>query len=618
MIARMSKYDLVLYAAQREDFIERLRELGLVDITTRGWEPSEEDRQLLLDIEGCAKAAEFLKEFRADASHDGLRGEPFATGRETYEHYVAAQREATAIRAEITRLEKAADELRPWGAFDVSQTERLAAQGVVLRYFSAPRGVFDKLQDEWSQRWTLTEISRSASTVWFVVVTTPGEELSLDAQEMKTPQMDIREAERRIAAEREKLGALDAEFARVAASEALLRSYAAELKERLQGIRVVASAGKEADGRLLILEGWAETETSSKVDALLESYPNVVWIKSDPTPEDDTPVKLKNNRFARIFEMVGNLYARPKYGTVDMTPFFAPFYMLFFGICLNDAGYGLVLLAMGLWMLHKNRQPGMMRRAAWFATMCAIATVVFGGFCGSFFGVSMQSWVPTGADGQPLFHFYDFQNKFFSVALAIGMVQILFGMAINLVTTVRTFGIRQAFGSLGWFIILLSASVAGGLQMLDERWVIPGFTTSSPAFYAAMGVGAFLLLFLNSPGRNPLLNLGAGIWNLYNNITGLLSDVLSYIRLFAIGLSGGVLALVFNSLAAGFVPDGAGIFVRILIMLPILVIGHGINLFMSTISSFVHPMRLTFVEFYKNAGFEMGTRSFEPLRKMDK
>ena len=618
MIARMSKYDLVLYAAQREDFIERLRELGLVDITTRGWEPSEEDRQLLLDIEGCAKAVEFLKEFRADASHDGLRGEPFATGRETYEHYVVAQREATAIRAEITRLEKAADELRPWGAFDVSQTERLAAQGVVLRYFSAPRGVFDKLQDEWSQRWTLTEISRSASTVWFVVVTTPGEELSLDAQEMKTPQMDIREAERRIAAEREKLGALDAEFARVAASEALLRSYAAELKERLQGIRVVASAGKEADGRLLILEGWAETETSSKVDALLESYPNVVWIKSDPTPEDDTPVKLKNNRFARIFEMVGNLYARPKYGTVDMTPFFAPFYMLFFGICLNDAGYGLVLLAMGLWMLHKNRQPGMMRRAAWFATMCAIATVVFGGFCGSFFGVSMQSWVPTGADGQPLFHFYDFQNKFFSVALAIGMVQILFGMAINLVTTVRTFGIRQAFGSLGWFTILLSASVAGGLQMLDERWVIPGFTTSSPAFYAAMGVGAFLLLFLNSPGRNPLLNLGAGIWNLYNNITGLLSDVLSYIRLFAIGLSGGVLALVFNSLAAGFVPDGAGIFVRILIMLPILVIGHGINLFMSTISSFVHPMRLTFVEFYKNAGFEMGTRSFEPLRKMDK
>ena len=143
---------------------------------------------------------------------------------------------------------------------------------------------------------------------------------------------------------------------------------------------------------------------------------------------------------------------------------------------------------------------------------------------------------------------------------------------------------------------------------------IPGFTTSSVAFYVVLGIGAVLMLFFNTPGRNPLLNLGSGVWNFYNNLTGLLSDVLSYIRLFAIGLSGGVLALVFNSLAEGFVPDGANIVVRILIMLPILLIGHGINLFMSTISSFVHPMRLTFVEFYKNAGFEMATRNFEPLQ----
>ena len=152
--------------------------------------------------------------------------------------------------------------------------------------------------------------------------------------------------------------------------------------------------------------------------------------------------------------------------------------------------------------------------------------------------------------------------------------------------------------------------------MLNEKWVIPGFTTSSVAFYVVLGIGAVLMLFFNTPGRNPLLNLGSGVWNFYNNLTGLLSDVLSYIRLFAIGLSGGVLALVFNSLAEGFVPDGANIVVRILIMLPILLIGHGINLFMSTISSFVHPMRLTFVEFYKNAGFEMATRNFEPLQKV--
>ena len=612
MIARMSKYDLVLLAAQSDDFIERLRGLGLVDITAAGWEPSEEDRQLLLDIEGHAKAAEFVRAFREDADRFRPDAEPFATGEEAYAHYSAAQQQAAALNAEIGRLEKAADELRPWGEFSVERVRALAAQGIVLRYFFAPANNYDKAEAEWSARHTLSLINRTDATAYFVVVTAPGEEVAIDAQELKAPTMDIREAERRLAEAQEGLAALDAEFARVAVSEELPAQHAASLKERLQRVRVKATAQQAADGALVVMEGWAETETSKRVDALLDAYPDVVYIKSDPTPEDDTPVQLRNGWFARIFEMVGDMYARPKYGTVDLTPYFAPFYMLFFGICLNDAGYGLVLLAMGLWMLLKNPKPGMMRRAAWFATMCAGATVAFGLFSGSFFGMSLQEWFPSVP-------FFDFQGKFFSWALAIGVVQILFGMAINVFTITRSYGFKYALGPLGWLVILLAGSVAAGLPMLDPAWTIPGFTASSPAFYAALGAGAFLMLLLNTPGKfhNPLVNIGSGLWNLYNNLTGLLSDVLSYIRLFAIGLSGGVLALVFNSLAAGFVPEGAGWGVRLLIMIPILLVGHGINLFMSTISSFVHPMRLTFVEFYKNAGFEMASRSFDPIRKMN-
>ena len=158
--------------------------------------------------------------------------------------------------------------------------------------------------------------------------------------------------------------------------------------------------------------------------------------------------------------------------------------------------------------------------------------------------------------------------------------------------------------------------------MLNPEWVIPGFTTSSSAFYVALGVGAVLMLFLSDIKRNPIVNFMSGLWDTYNNITGLLSDVLSYIRLFAIGLSGGVLAQVFNSLALGLTgldegigEFGVGTIFQILGATAILLIGHGINLFMSSISSFVHPMRLTFVEFYKNAGFEMTSRAFKPLKK---
>jgi len=313
------------------------------------------------------------------------------------------------------------------------------------------------------------------------------------------------------------------------------------------------------------------------------------------------------------------MYALPKYGTLDLTPFFAPFYMLFFAICLNDAGYGAILFSLGLVLAIKSVK---LRRVAYLTMICGGATTLFGLYTGSLFGMSIPALMGYEDLAQCPIPFLDFQGKFFSWALALGIFQILFGMLLNIIFKARTFGITSTFATLGWFIVLVSACVAGGLKMLNPAWVIPGFTTSSLAFYIAMGVGAVLMLFLNDVHRNPLTNFASGLWDTYNNITGLLSDVLSYIRLFAIGLSGGVLAQVFNSLAMGLTGLDQGIeqftvgtIFQIIGATAILLVGHGINLFMSSISSFVHPMRLTFVEFYKNAGFEMTTRSFEPLKK---
>jgi V/A-type H+-transporting ATPase subunit I len=286
---------------------------------------------------------------------------------------------------------------------------------------------------------------------------------------------------------------------------------------------------------------------------------------------------------------------------------------LFFAICLCDAGYGLVLLAVGLGLLFKGGDS--MRQAAMLSIVCASATVAFGFYANSFFGMSISEYLPG-------VKFLDFQGQFFSISLAIGVIQILIGMAINIVMKAKLFGFTSMFGLLGWFIILLTGSISVGLPMFGVE--VPGMAVGSPIFYGLMGVGALLMIVLNNVKRNPIVNIGAGLWDAYNNITGLLSDVLSYIRLFAIGLSGGVLAQVFNSLAMGLsgldsMPEGTPWYSMILPIVAaaiILIIGHGINLFMSAISSFVHPMRLTFVEFYKNAGFEMGQRSFDPIRKM--
>ena len=605
MIVKMMKYNIVLFSAERERFIERLRELGMVDITTSGWEPTEADRELVTAVESRTKALAALEQFAA--SEEYTEGATAVEAGKVFDAYQTAQTTIAAAKSENARLQKMLDEWLPWGDFDCSTLAKLAESGVVLRYFTAQRSTFEKSAAEWGESLNIAVVGEDEAVVRFIVIGDGSEEIAIDAQELKAPVQNNAETKSQIEQNEAAIKAQYAVISAVADAKGEIEQELSSLKRAMQDVRIEATADKAAEGLLLVMEGWAEKDNAEKVDQALNDYPNVVYIKSEPTEEDETPVKLKNNRFARLFEMIGGMYALPKYGTLDMTPFFAPFYMLFFAICLNDAGYGAIILLLGLLLAIKAPK---MRRVAYLTMICGGATTIFGLCTGSLFGMP----IPTAL--------FDFQKEFFSWALALGIFQILFGMLLNIAFKARTFGITSTFATLGWFIVLLSGCLAGGLPMLNEHWVIPGFTTSSVAFYAAMGVGVVLMLFLNNIKRNPLMNFASGLWDTYNNITGLLSDVLSYIRLFAIGLSGGVLALVFNSLAMGLTglnegigEFGVGTVFQILGATAILLVGHGINLFMSAISSFVHPMRLTFVEFYKNAGFEMTTRAFEPLKK---
>lgn len=612
MIVKMMKYDIVLLAAERERFIDTLRGMGLVDITTTGWEPSDDDRQLLTDIESRVKALDFLTTFVGGDDYESGTG-PLAKGT-AYETYVAAQADTAAVKAEISRLMKIVDEWGAWGDFSVEDMRRLADAGVHMRFFTTQKSTFDKHIAEWSEKYNISLISDEGSVARFVVIGDGTGDVSIDAQEQKAPSMSVSDAEKAMKANIAKMRELDRTMSACADARGEIEAELAALKVRLQDVRIEATAENVADGMLLVMEGWAEEENAPKVDAALDAYPNVVYVKSAPTPEDDTPVKLKNNRFNRLFEVIGAMYALPKYGTIDLTPFFAPFYMLFFAICLCDAGYGAMILAAGIALLLKGGDK--MRQVGWLTTVCGVACVVFGFFANSFFGMTISD-----ASIFKGVKFINFQEDFFSVSMMIGIVQILLGMAINIWLTTRTFGFRYALGSLGWFLLIFSSCAAAVAGKFGAEW----FAFGSIAYYCVVGVALVLMLLLNSPGKNIFANVGAGLWNTYNNITGLLSDVLSYIRLFAIGLSGGVLALVFNSLALGMTGlengiDGQAWWVvalKIVGASAIILIGHGINLFMSAISSFVHPMRLTFVEFYKNAGFEMASREFEPLKKTE-
>ena len=194
MIVKMMKYDIVLLAAERERFIDTLRGMGLVDITTTGWEPSDDDRQLLTDIESRVKALDFLTTFVGGDDYESGT-EPLAKGT-AYETYVAAQADTAAVKAEISRLMKIVDEWGAWGDFSVEDMRRLADAGVHMRFFTTQKSTFDKHLAEWSEKYNISLVSDEGSVARFVVIGDGTGDVSIDAQEQKAPSMSVSDAEK--------------------------------------------------------------------------------------------------------------------------------------------------------------------------------------------------------------------------------------------------------------------------------------------------------------------------------------------------------------------------------------------------------------------------------------
>ncbi|MBR0453668.1 MAG: V-type ATP synthase subunit I, partial [Bacteroidales bacterium] len=371
------------------------------------------------------------------------------------------------------------------------------------------------------------------------------------------------------------------------------------LQQDIDFSKVALSADAVADSKVMLLQGWAPEKSLPALSEYLDKN-GYFYQVDDPTQEDDIPIQLSNNRFFRLFEPLTKLYMLPKYGELDLTMFFAPFFMLFFGLCLGDMGYGaLIMLALPIFTkLFQLINPEFKSTLVF---LFGLSTVLAGTLTGTAFGFSLYDIdLPFFQKMKDLL--YQDNQAMFYLSLIIGCVQILFGMILKAVNLGIQLGFKYAISTIGWILLLVGVALA----------VLTG-STGSIWFIVVMAVAGCMVLFYNSPGKNIFLNFGLGLWDAYNMVTGLLGDVLSYVRLFALGLSGGILASVFNSLATGMSPDIP--VVGFLVTALIFVIGHGLNIFMNILGSMVHPMRLTFVEFFKNSGYEGGGRAYKPFKK---
>ena len=616
MISKMNKLSFLIYHKEYETFLEKLRELGVVHIEKR--EGAEMDANLQAFMQKRTAYQSLLKSMTlAAASFDGkATAQSDLTIEEVVDSYETQQEHIQALNMQLPVLDKEIDAMEVWGEFDWNVIDRLKANGWQMQFYCCPEKSFD---ETWTDEYNATVINRKGGQSYFVTVNQMPVEL--EAEAVRLPKQRLSELVR----EQEELKATiqkaNEDLDLFCVNNIPVVEKALDTLESDINLMEVEQLGGErmAEGAIVMMDGWVPVENDAEVRKMLDE--SGVYYEIRPAEkEDNAPIKLKNGKISRLFEVLTKMYGMPDYGEFDPTPLFAPFYALFFGMCVGDAGYGLLLIVLGLY-LKKKLSKSMAGLMNLLITLGAATTIV-GAVFNTFFGASltdlglpqwMNSLVITGKwDGTS----YD---KTMVIALLVGMFHICFAMTVKAICSTARYGFKNSLSDWGWWLLVGGSVVVATLNYLG----VIDMEVSKMAFIGIGGVAAIGIYLLNNIRRNVFANIGAGLWDTYNMATGLMGDLLSYLRLYALGLAGGMLGGVFNTLGMQL-RDSMGDF---LFGIPgwicfglIFVAGHGLNIALSCLSGYVHSIRLTFVEYFKNSGYDGKGVEYKPFssKKNDK
>ena len=589
MITKMTKYTFLLLTSDTESFLREVQDLGVLDISRSRKPVDATSARLFREAEDIRKEIDVVD--KCDFTRDELH------------HNISSKLDAA---------EEAYEEKKHWGDLDPEKVKALREAGCWLHFHSVPAKKYNPAwedqhaieiidQDPKTVRFVRVERSANASNT-FQIPDIPVAVESLDELHEKITklQQDLSDRETEMEAHRNDIPEMQ-------------RVYAAKVQE-LQRYLAQNASVTAAEDYITVLTGFAPTEDDERLKAELDR--KFIYYLAEPAKaEDKPPIRLKNNWFARNFETLTGMYGMPVYDEFDPTPILAPFFLLFWSFCMGDAGYGLILIALGMLLWKTNFNLLGLKKHWRLVTTLGVGTFVVGLFLGTFFGINLKevSWIPEGLRNLMLVGKVQIGETGYDIAMlaaiAIGVFHICLAMVIKAAGITKRAGFKHAISMWGWVILIVGGLIVAGLALshvLDA--------TATKIAVIAIGILSVLGIFIfNRPGRNPLLNIGAGLWDTYQMATGLLGDVLSYIRLYALGLAGGMLGGAFNDIGTMLLGDNPTWQWPFFIL--IILLGHGLNFAMSCLGAFVHPLRLTFVEYFKNSGYEGKGLEYKPLTK---
>jgi V/A-type H+-transporting ATPase subunit I len=600
----MKKYAFMVYHKEYDAFLNKLRDLGVVHIQPTKSITDNADLQGM--ISDRKKVAVLLRDFKRlnsenkDVVLTPAREITKPEGEKLVEKVESLQEYKSQLLLEKQAIEKDLNYMELWGDFSYANINHLKQAGFDVTFYSCPTS---KYEPKWGDEYNAILINNIQSVTYFLTITKEGTAIDIEADRPKMPTLGLSKLRARFEQLLKNIQETDEKIKETAAEEYnTLVAYDKNLEDDFNFTNAIVQMDKQAGDKLMFLEGWTTADQAESMEKALDEA-GYFFYEETVQEEDKAPIKLKNNSFSKLYEPIIKMYSLPNYAELDPTPLVAPFFMLFFGLCFGDGGYGLIILI--ACALLKKKMPDFKPFLSLFQWLGGM-TIVVGTLTGTFFGMALVD-IPAFSSVKDYFLSSD---NLMTLSIVIGVIHIIFGKAVAAYKTQMQKGIKYSIAPWAWVFIISSLMLAFGLPMLDVH--LPQIAIY--ICYGIAAVGALFALFYNSPGKNPFMNFGAGLWHTYNMASGLLGDTLSYIRLFAIGLTGGILGGVFNMLAIDMTAT-MPIVARIPVMLIILLIGHGLNFGLCTISSLVHPVRLIFVEYFKNSDFEGGGKEYVPFKK---
>ena len=567
MIASMTKYSFILLNGMQNDLLEQLQELGLVDITRSTKPVDERSRELLSEAELITGLISGLEkaEVPEGTVPEHIDGDIVRLAGGMLMRY-------SEDREVIRQMEQEMASQKIWGSFDPEILDKLAQAGVPVHFHILSSKLF---RPEWEQEYALSIVQADKNQTWFVVA---GEDHL--PGEVPTPSAITEEMEKEL---RDKKKHYQIVLSRMAGAKERIPELKKHLENTLAALDLQlagAAAVPAAEDTLVTLVGYAPTEEDQAVTAALDKA-GVFYLKEAAVVEDNPPISFRNNWFVRQFETLTDMYGRPAYDGFDPTPFISIFFMLFFAFCMGDCGYGLLLIVVGLLL----RKVDGFKDMSPLVVILGLATVVIGFLFHTFFSMDISQWklfepikgifLPAKIAGN---------DATMVLSLVVGILHICLAMIVKTIHQTRTKGFFASLGTWGWTLLIVGGitvaafAFAGVLDATLTKWIV-----------IALGIVSALGIFVfNDPKRNKFANIGMGLWDTYNMVTGLVGDVLSYIRLYALGLAGSMLGMAFNDMGAMILGDSPNIGKWIFFIL-LLILGHTLNIAMCALGAFVHP-----------------------------